>query len=42
MELELCPGDTDGPAIAKFAYSHKQRQKRHFYEQRAITLEVTI
>ena len=37
----MCPGATDAPAVAKFAYSHKQKQKKkHFYEQRAITLEV--
>ena len=35
----MCPGDRDAPAVAKFAHSHKQKQKRHFYEQRAITLE---
>ena len=35
----MCPGDMDAPAVAKFAYSHKQKQKRHFNEQRATTLE---
>ena len=28
-KLEMCPWDTDAPLDAKFAYSHKQNQKRH-------------
>ena len=24
----MCPGDTDALACAKFAYSHKQKQKK--------------
>ena len=27
----MCPGDTDAPAVAKFAFSHKQKQERQFY-----------
>ena len=38
-QTRMCPWDTGAPADAKFAYSHKQKQKRHFYEQREITLE---
>ena len=30
LKLEPCLGDTDGPAVAKYTYSHKQRQKRQF------------
>ena len=26
----MCPVDTDVPAVSKFAYSHKQKQLRHF------------
>ena len=25
----MCPGDTDAPAVAKLAYSHKQKQKKN-------------
>ena len=25
-KLEICPGDTDAPAIENIAYSHKQKQ----------------
>ena len=31
----MCPGDMDAPTVAKFALSHKQKQKRHFNDQRA-------
>ena len=40
-KLEMCPGDKDATAVAKVAYSHKQKQQRHFFEERAITLEAT-
>ena len=30
FKLEMRPGDAEDPAVAKFAYSHKQKQKRHF------------
>ena len=29
-ELEMCSRDTDAPAVAKFAYSHKQKNKDSF------------
>ena len=26
----MCPGDMDAPAVAKFAYSYRQKQKNIF------------
>ena len=39
LNLKMCPGDEDDPAVAKFAYSHKQKQKKTINEQRAIAME---
>ena len=30
IELEMCPGDTDAPAVAKFSYSQKTKAKKTF------------
>ena len=38
---KMCPGGTDSPSVAKFAYSHKRKQERYFNEKRAVTLEAT-
>ena len=30
QKLEMCPWDTDAPAVEQFAHSHKQKQKKTF------------
>ena len=39
IQLEMCPGNTDIPAVAKLAYSHKKSKITHFDGQRAIIFE---